>query len=55
MEQRTAPIQEAQGRPQELFIDGLKVTVRYGSGSNQAAVKKIREILLTGGVLKKKS
>lgn len=55
MEQRTAPIREVQGRPQELFIDGLKVTVRYGSGSNQTAVKKIREILLTGGAPKKKS
>ena len=55
MEQRTAPIREAQGRPQELFIDGLKVTIRYGGAPNQTAVKKIREILLTGGVLKKKS
>lgn len=43
MEQRVTPIREAGNRVQELFIDGLKVTVRYGSGSNPAALKKIRE------------
>ena len=55
MEQRVTPIREAGNRAQELFIDGLKVTVRYGSGSNPASVKKIREILLSGGVPKQKN
>lgn len=54
MEQRVAPIREVQNRTQELFIDGLKVTVQYGDGPNPAAVKKIREILLAGGTAKQK-
>ena len=55
MEQRVTTIREAQNRAQEFFVDGLKVTVRYGCGSNPATVKKIREILLTGGGSKHKS
>ena len=43
MEQRVTTIREPQNKTQELFIDGLKVTVRYGTGSNPAAVKKIRK------------
>lgn len=55
MERRITPIQEVQSQTQELFIDGIKVTLRYGSGSNPAAVKKIKEILLTGGGAKQKN
>ena len=55
MERRITPIQEGQSRTQEVFIDGIKITLRYGSGSNPAAVKKIREILLTGGGPKQKN
>lgn len=55
MEQRVTPIREAGNRAQELFVDGVKVTVRYSNGSNPAAVKKIREILLAGGGLKQKN
>lgn len=55
MEQRVTPIREAGNKTQELFIDGLKVTVRYGSDSNPATVKKIREILLAGGKPRQKN
>lgn len=55
MEQRVTTIREPQNKTQELFIDGLKVTVRYGNGSNPAAVKKIRETLLASGGPKQKN
>ncbi len=53
MDQKTAPIQNAQDKTQVYFIDGCKVTVRYGSSHNPSAVKTIKETLLTNGLPKK--
>lgn len=53
MDQKIAAIQSAQDKIQVYFIDGCKVTVRYGSSHNPSAVKTIKETLLINGLPKK--
>ena len=38
---------------QTFYVDGHKVTVHYGEGSDPKAVQRIREILLFGAKSKK--
>ncbi len=40
-------------RPQVLYVDGCKVTVRYSGEKNPAAVKNIKDTLIFSGTTRK--
>ena len=41
-----APVHEAE-QTQTIYVDGCKVTVRYAGKENPAAVREIKDILLS--------
>ncbi len=40
-------------RPQVFYVDGCKVTVRYSDEKNPAAVKNIKDTLISRGTTRK--
>ncbi len=41
-------------QPQTIFVDGHKVTLRYASQKNPAAIQTIRDVLINSISIKKK-
>lgn len=50
---RTERTEQNSEQSQVFYIDGCKVTVRYSGQSNPAAVKNIKNTLLSSGAAKK--
>ena len=40
-------------RPQVFYVDGCKITVRYSGEKNPAAVKNIKDTLISNGTMRK--
>lgn len=47
MEQKQTVFPQRPQQPQTTYVDGCKVTVRYAGKENPAAVREIKDILLS--------
>ena len=46
-------VNQSAERPTVIYVDGCKVTVRYSGEKNPAAVKNIKDTLISSGVTRK--
>lgn len=47
MKQKQTVFPQRPQQPQTIYVDGCKVTVRYAGKENPAAVREIKDILLS--------
>ena len=47
MKQKQTVFPQRTQQPQTIYVDGCKVTVRYAGEKNPAAVREIKDILLS--------